>query len=453
MAKILLVDDEPTILTVLTNVLNETGTHEVLRASGGEQALEFLATQDIALMISDIRMSPMDGMTLLKSAREKHPALTVILITAFGSAQTAVDAQELGVFDYITKPFKIKDLLSAANAALEHSAAQLQGSAQSADTGLVFTEMVARSSSMLKLCEMIRRVGPTDTPVLIYGPKGSEKELVAQAIHMQSRRKDNVFLSLNCSLFPEPVLGSEIFGNARGAGPASDKNGILPSAEGGTVLLDNISEMPLSIQDALLTTLTEKTMRQVGGNQDVPIDVRLLFGSSVSLETRTKEGKFRDDLMHRVSMLPMEIQALAKRPEDIVPLAQYVLRTETPEGHEAPAIDQDASSILESYSWPGNFTELASLMKDAFSTAHAGNITKDSLPPEIKTSSAKSVNLKQTAPKAHPEQGRHLKTFIRHTEKKQLETVLEHTDGNREEAARMLGMSLTALDTKLDEED
>jgi two-component system response regulator PilR (NtrC family) len=239
--KILLVDDEPSILSVLSTLLKAEG-YEVTVASGGEDAKEELSQNDYDLMISDIRMSPVNGMDLLRKVHDERPGMSVIMLTAYGSVETAIDALKLGAFDYVTKPFKVDELLITVQRALEYNKAITENADLKAQLGTRYhlESIVAESASMQSVCDMIRRVAPTDTTILIYGDSGTGKELVAKAIHAYSRRKGKEFLAVNCAALPEPLLESEMFGHAKGSftGAAADKEGLFEAASGGTIFLD-----------------------------------------------------------------------------------------------------------------------------------------------------------------------------------------------------------------------
>ncbi|RKX30602.1 MAG: sigma-54-dependent Fis family transcriptional regulator, partial [Verrucomicrobia bacterium] len=339
MAKILLVDDEPSILSVLSTLLKAEG-HEVTPALGGEKGKELLAKEEFDLMISDIRMADMDGMQLLRLARKEQPQMAVIMITAYGSVETAVEAMKQGAFDYVTKPFKVDELLITVQRALEYATAVKENVDLKAklEARYRFENIVAESPAMRKVCEMIERVAHTDATVLIIGESGTGKELVAKAIHAHSKRKKNKFVPINCAALPEPLLESELFGHVKGAftGATANKEGLFEVANGGTLLLDEIGSMPLSIQGKLLRALQEKEIRRVGGTETIKVDVRVLAATNTPLEKLIEEGKFREDLYYRLSVIPIEIAPLRERPEDIMPLVYHVLRQEVGEGKPLP---------------------------------------------------------------------------------------------------------------------
>jgi DNA-binding NtrC family response regulator len=299
MAKILLVDDEASILSVLSVLLKAEG-YEVTPVDNGEKALELIKTTPFDLLISDIRMRPMDGIALLKAAREQRPTMSTLMITGYGTIETAVESLKYGAFDYITKPFKVDELLITVQRALEYN----RTINENIDLKAKLTEkyrlenIVAESHSMQNVCEMIERVASTDATVLIYGESGTGKELVAKAIHAYSNRKNKKFLPLNCAALPEPLLESELFGHVKGAftGASVDKTGLFEVANNGTLFLDEIDSMPLEIQAKLLRVLQDKQIRKVGGNEPITVDVRVLAATNTRLEQLIARGTFREDL-------------------------------------------------------------------------------------------------------------------------------------------------------------
>ena len=455
MARVLLIDDEPSILSVLSTLLKAEG-YDVVAASGGEEAQKLISDEEFDLMISDIRMSPINGMELLKQAHNEKPAMSVIMLTAYGSVETAIDALKLGAFDYVTKPFKVDELLITVQRALEYNKAITENADLKAQLGTRYhlESIVAESPPMQNVCDMIRRVGPTDTTILVYGESGTGKELVAKAIHAYSRRKEKQFLAVNCAALPEPLLESEMFGHEKGAftGAASDKEGLFEAASGGTILLDEIGSMPLSIQGKLLRVLQEKEVRRVGSNKNIPIDARVLAATNTPLEDLIKENTFREDLYYRLSVIPIEIKPLRDRREDILPLVYHVLRKETPQGQTPPNIDADASAVLESYSWPGNVRELENAVKHAMTFARDEKITREVLPPKIANTTVTAGSTSQGGADASPDRCKSLKAFLREQEKEYLQQILSNTGGDKEKAAKALKISLATLYRKLPEE-
>lgn len=457
--RILLVDDEPSILSVLSTLLKAEG-YDVTTAGGGEEAKELISDEQFDLMISDIRMSPVNGMVLLKKAHDERPGMAVIMLTAYGSVETAIEALKLGAFDYVTKPFKVDELLITVQRALEYNQAITENADLKAQLGTRYAldNIVAESPAMQNVCEMIKRVAPTDTTILINGSSGTGKELVAKAIHAYSRRKDKQFLAVNCAALPEPLLESEMFGHMKGAftGAATDKEGLFEAAGGGTIFLDEIGSMPLSIQGKLLRVLQEREVRRVGSNKNIAIDARVLAATNTALEDMIKDGDFREDLYYRLSVIPIELKPLRERTEDILPLVYHVMRKETPQGKQPPAIEPDASAVLEAYAWPGNVRELENAVKHAMTFAQGEKITRDLLPQKIASTSpaaTATASIGGAGSAVDADRCKSLKAFLREKEKDYLNQILVNTGGDKEKAAKALKISLATLYRKLPEDE
>jgi len=457
MARILLVDDEPSILSVLSTLLKAEG-YEVVSALGGEKARDFLRNERFDLMVSDIRMSPINGMDLLRQAHDEHPGMPVIMLTAYGSVETAIEALKLGAFDYVTKPFKVDELLITVQRALDYSSALNENADLKAQLGTRYRleNIVAESQAMQNVCDMIKRVAPTDATVLIYGESGTGKELVAKAIHASSNRKEKKFLAVNCAALPEPLLESEMFGHVKGAftGATANKEGLFEAAKGGTIFLDEIGSMPLSIQGKLLRVLQEKEVRRVGSNDTIATDARVIAATNTRLETLLKDGQFREDLYYRLSVIPIEVRPLRERSEDILPLVYHVMKSETPAGTVSPTISPEVVAILETYSWPGNVRELENAIRHAMTFAKDSLITTDVLPPKIRQamSGMPPPPAAGTAEAIDPERCKSLKAFLRTKEKEYLQQILSFTGGDKEKAAKALDISLATLYRKLPDE-
>ncbi len=453
MARILLVDDEPRMLSLLNSLLKAEG-YDVTSAQDGSKVPELINTEVFDLMISDIRMTPIDGMELLKIARAARPTMPVIILTAYGTVETAIEAMKLGTFDYVTKPFKMDELLITIQRALEYSRALSENLELKEELvgRYKFENIVAESGAMRNVCEMIKRVAPADTTVLVTGESGTGKELVARAIHIHSKRKDKRFVAVNCAALPEALLESEMFGHMKGAftGASANKDGLFETADGGTLFLDEISSMPLSIQGKLLRMLQEKEIRRVGGNANIPVDVRVIAATNTSLEQMIKQGTFREDLYYRLSVIPIDIRPLRERQEDILPLVYHVLRHEVGEGHELPKLTPEVKDMFERYPWPGNVRELENAVKHAITFSQDGRITPDVLPPRILSSVKVGADRPVVSDgTTDPYRYKSLKAFIRDREKEYLDQVLAMTNGDKEMAAKALRISLATLYRKL----
>lgn len=455
MSRILLVDDEPSILSVLSTLLKAEG-YDVVPIGDPTQAMDRLEKEDFDLLITDIRMTPITGMDLLRHAHEKKPMMSVLIMTAFGSVDTAVEALKMGAFDYITKPFKVDELLITVQRALEYHRTVQENVDLKTRLGAKykFENIVAESDSMRRVCEMIERVAPTDTTVLITGESGTGKELVAKAIHAHSRRKDRKFLAINCAALPETLLESEMFGYVKGAftGATANKEGLFEAAQGGTLFLDEIGSMPLSLQGKFLRALQEKEVRRVGGNETIPVDVRVLAATNVPLEELMTKGQFREDLYYRISVINITLKPLRERPEDIFPLINYIIQREYGD-RTPPAITPEARQILEAYHWPGNVRELENAIKHALTFSTENKIIKEVLPARI-VNSVQHQQLGQSSFSPLDQyKGKSLKAFLREKEKEYLQFVLSQTQGDKEKAAKELKISLATLYRKLPEPD
>lgn len=453
MSRILLVDDEPSILSVLTTLLKAEG-HDVITSRGGDIAQDMIRKEVYDLMITDIRMSPVDGMQLLKQSRRERAGAAVIMLTAYGSVETAVEAMKEGAFDYVTKPFKVDELLITVKRALEYIniVAENVSLKQQLESRYQFENIVADSPAMRSVCEMIERVAPTDTTVLVLGESGTGKELVAKAIHAYSLRKTKTFVPINCAAMPEALLESELFGHVKGAftGATSNKEGLFEAANGGTIFLDEVGSMPLALQGKLLRVLQEREIRPVGGIQTTSVDVRVLAATNDDLEEKIKNNEFREDLFYRLSVIPITISPLRERREDILPLAYHIIRSTVGENGTPPEMDAESQLVLERYAWPGNVRELENAVRHAMTFGSDGRITRAELPARIVESISEGDLSGDLAGIVNDEyRGKSLKAFLRQKEKEYLEMVLEMMDGDKEAAAKSLKISLATLYRKL----
>jgi DNA-binding NtrC family response regulator len=452
MPRILIVDDEPTILNLLNKILIGQG-YDATPASNGEKALQLLQTEKFDLMISDINMTPINGMELLRKASESWPDMGVIMLTAYGTVATAVEAMKEGAFDYITKPFKLDELVLTVQRALEYHNAITEN--KDLKARLEYKEqlggIVAESPGMRKVCGMVERVAPTSTTVLIYGESGTGKELVARALHHYSPRKDSTFMAVNCAALPAALMESEMFGHVKGAftGAASTKAGLFETTHGGTLFLDEISSMPLDIQAKLLRVLQDKKIRKVGGSDHTEVDVRIIAASNEKLETLIEQGKFREDLYYRLSVISIDIPPLRNRPEDILPLIDHIMRRELGPDAELPLIDHETQSILDNYNWPGNVRELENAIQHALTFKQQGSINKDTLPAKIVNTVEEGLKSGVITNRHEQFKGKSLKTFLHDKEKEFLQRTIESVNGDKEKAANELGISLATLYRKL----
>ena len=459
MARILVVDDEPAILSVLTALLKKEG-HSPVPATNGQVALDLVkAGERFDLLLTDIRMSPVNGLELLDAMRRQSPDTPVILLTGCASVKTAVDAIKGGAFDYITKPFRMDELMIVVRRALEFHAvvAENRGLREklSVEARFRLDNIVAESAPMRRVCDMVERIAPTDSTVLLIGESGTGKDVIARAIHSNSNRRAARYVPVNCAAMPEPLLESEMFGHVKGAftGATSDKQGLFEAASGGTIFLDEIGAMPLSIQAKFLRVLQDKRIRKVGGTDDFPVDVRVIAATNDPLEKKIAERLFREDLYYRISVIPIKIPPLRERKEDVIPLVSCFLRRERPAGSPVPKIEPAVEHGMQLYDWPGNVRELENAVRHALAFMRGDTIAFDDLPARIVD--AVMPAMKDGIANAPPDafRGESLKGFLRSREKDYIKRVVDSMGGDKEKAAVALQISLTTLYRKLGGED
>ncbi len=408
MAKILIVDDEPKVLKLLETLLRVDGQDPVT-ANDGPAALKLLSEQSFDLMISDIRMTPMDGMELFRNVHEKWPHLPVILLTAYGAIETAQSAMQNGVFDYLTKPFKVDELIRTVKLALSESQkkAELAGLRNAVSLPGMFAAIVAESEAMRRVCEQLRRVAPTDASVLMTGESGTGKEMMAKVLHDNSRRRENPFRPINCAALTATELEVELFGLANTPG----RPGLFATAQGGTLFLDEIGHVTMAIQEKLLGVLRDRQMFPGGSKTAVPVNVRVLAASDVSLEERVRQCLFSQDLYLRLAVIELIIPPLRERTEDILPMVQHFLRHGKKADEACSRIPPAVANVLTQYPWPGNVRELGNAIRHALAFMPDNEITMDSLPPRI---TANAITDAAAALTASAASGRHnfLRAFL-----------------------------------------
>ncbi len=450
--RILVVDDEVSIVEVLKALLRREG-YDVTTANDGEEALQVLREEKFNLLITDIRMKRMDGVTLLRMALEMQEHLAVIVVTAYATVDTAVTAMRAGAFDYVCKPFKIDELLLTVQRALTYEQALQENEIlkENLRSSYHFDNLVGDSSSMLKIYGMIEKVARTDSTVLILGESGTGKELVARALHNSSRRREKPFVAINCAALPETLLESELFGYIKGAftGANKFKKGLFESAHGGTLLLDEVGTIPLEMQSKLLRVLEEREIRPVGSTKNIPIDVRILAATNDSLEQRLATNEFREDLYYRLSVIPIELPPLRERKSDVPLLVRHFLRRVKEQEGQEFSIDSISMRVLEAYSWPGNVRELENVINRAVALCENGHITLLDLPDNLQAFAGEHDFSEPVDHDAERMRGISLKAFLRAKEKDYIEYVLEQCEGDKEASARALGISLATFYRKL----
>jgi two-component system response regulator HydG len=387
MPEILLVDDDPGFRRGLALLLGQE-EYAVTEAAGGSEALGLLAERAFDLALVDLRMAPLGGMDVLRGLKRAAPLTEVILLTAYGSIEGAVEAMKLGAFDFVTKPVRRDELLPRLRAGLlkgqrNREAGVLVGGV---GPGFGLDHIVGQSSAIAAVRDRIQQVAPLPTTVLITGESGTGKELAARAIHACSRRANRPFVSVNCAALPEALLESEIFGHARGAftGAVASRKGLLEEADGGTFLLDEIALAPLSFQAKLLRVLEDRAIRRVGENRVVRVDVRFLAATNRDLEAAVTEGGFREDLYYRLNVVRLHLPPLRERREDIPVLARHFLEREARRlGRQVDGFSREALAALAGYPYPGNVRELANLVEELVAFSNGSQIELAHLPPKV----------------------------------------------------------------------
>ena len=433
--KILIVDDEEHFLLLLSNILIEEG-YVVKAADRGERALQILENFNADMVITDLKMPDMDGIQLMSIAGAKYPDADFIVITAFATVESAVDAMKKGAADYITKPLKDLDELRITVARIFEKRKLLQENItlkNEQTDSLPPVELIF--SGIDKVYEEVKAVSPADTTVILYGETGTGKSLIARIIHMMSRRK-GLFVTVNCAAIPGTLLESEFFGHEKGAftGAVSSKKGKFELASDGTIFLDEVSEMTVDLQAKLLRVLQEKCFERLGGLESITVDTRVIAATNRNLKKLVGEGSFREDLYYRLNVFPVSIPPLRERKEAIPVLVEYLAdRLSRKLGKHVKSISEDAMKRLVSYLWPGNIRELENTIERAMILSKS-NILEIQLPAIEVKAEVENLNMKSI-------------------EKKAIEDALKRANGNRRSASEILGISLRALQYKIKEYD
>ena len=443
--RILIVDDDPVTCELLCEVFEREG-FAARSEQSGEAALATLNGQSPDVILSDIRMKTrVDGLALLDRVRRELPSTPVVLMTAFGSIDTAVRAVKEGAFDYVSKPFDLDTMVATVRRAL---AARSQESAsegeEEADEPELSPRLVGRTPAMLEIYKLVARVSDSSSAVLVTGESGTGKELIARAVHTHGRRHAAPFVAVNCGALTETLLESELFGHVRGSftGAVANKKGLFEQAGEGTVFLDEISETSPALQVKLLRVLQEREVVPVGGSAPVKVGARIIAAGNADLERLCDEGAFRRDLLYRLNVIQIHVPPLRERREDIPLLVAHLLRKHTPEGETPPTVEEGAMSYLVSYFWPGNVRELENVIERAITLRQGGRISSEDLPPKVLSGEAAEAGTQPSDDLAGLFVG--LPT-IDEVERRYLLLVLEATGGNRTRAAEILGINRRTL--------
>ena len=441
---LLIVDDERELRSLLCDDLGRRGWL-VAEAAGGREALDHLGDHDADVVLTDMNMPGMGGLELCRQIAQKRPDIPTIVLTAFGSLETAVGAIRAGAFDFVTKPVDTDLLVISLERALKFRRLQdqirvLQSGEGQEDEGL----LIGSSPVMQELRHQIKRIAATDASVMIHGESGTGKELVARSLHQLSDRRDRPFVAVNCAALPENLLESELFGHRKGAftGAQNDRRGLLLEASGGTLLLDEIGEMPLALQPKLLRALEERRVRPVGGTSELPFDVRIISATHKDLESETEEGRFREDLFYRLNVIQLAVPPLRSRGTDVLVLAEHFLQKFAgATAKKVVGLAQPTAERLLNYNWPGNVRELRNAMERGVALTRFNHLGTDDLPPRIREHKATRLVVEGEDPREL--------VPLEEIERRYILHVLKASDNNRTTASRILGLDRKTLYRKL----
>jgi DNA-binding NtrC family response regulator len=432
--KILVVDNDAEMVTLLQRHLEHEGW-SVVAVTSGPEGLACLQRDDFAVILTDLVMDEVDGLTILGEAQRVQPGARVLLMTAFGSLETAIEAIRRGAYDYLTKPFKLAEATLAVRRALEDQRLREENRRLRAEVEqrYGFETLLGRSPAMQTVFEQIRSVAESDATMLLLGKTGTGKELVARAIHWNSPRRDRAFVAVNCGAIPETLLESELFGHEKGAFTGADRKrrGLFAEANGGTLFLDEIADMPLALQAKLLRALQDKVIRPVGGSEEVQLDLRVISATNRELPGLVRDGRFREDLYYRLAVIPIRLPSLRERTEDIPLLAQHFLeRVAARTGRRFDGFTDDAMEWLLKHRWPGNVRELENVVERAATLARGLLVTLADLSTEFVSPQGTELALRPTLDELQSQ-------YIRR--------VLAETKGDKAAAAKILGISVRTL--------
>jgi two-component system response regulator AtoC len=447
---VLVVDDEESMRHLLTVILSDRG-YDVRAVGNGEDALRELAAREYDLVLSDVRMPRMDGLALVKKALELHPAITFIVMSAYGTHDTAIEAMKAGAYDYVSKPFKPDEVLLVLRKAEERLRLSRENRRLRSElsAGFRLDNFVGGSPPVEELLRQVRKVAPTKATVLVTGESGTGKELVARAIHDLSPRSAMPFVAVNCGAIPAELIESEVFGHVRGAftDASRDKKGLAAEADGGTLFLDEIGELPLQLQVKLLRFLEDGQVRRVGDTRSDRVDVRLVAATARDLPRATKEGLFREDLFYRLNVVNLRLPSLRERPEDVPALVEHFLAKHRRLRPDAPlrGVTPEALELLRAYRWPGNVRELEHAIERAVVLADGPTVEESDLPDDVRAGPGRAAPV--------PPMGADLsvKRAFRALEQQLIREALDRTGGNRTRAADLLDLSYRALLYKIKE--
>ncbi len=446
-SRILVVDDEESIREFLEIMLKKEG-YEVTTAEDGLRAKDILSKKSFDMVISDMQMPNVTGIELLKHVKESYPDVVFMMITAFGTTETAVDAMKMGAYDYVTKPFKIDEVrLNISNALRSKN---LETEVRVLKKELVkeysFQNMIGNSAAMHTIFDLVKRVSQAPTNVLVTGESGTGKEVVAKAIHYNGPLKDKPFVTINCGAIPENLMESEMFGHKKGSftGAIADKVGLFEVADSGTLFLDEVGELPLSIQVKLLRAIQERIIRRVGATDDMKVEVRIIAATNRNLEDMVSKGSFRQDLFYRLNVINIRTPALRERSDDIPLLANFFLRKYNEKLNKAiSTISTEAMDILKKYNYPGNVRELENMIERTVALEAGSTILPESLPPMVNTTSGRKMASSNEIEIG--DEGLDLDKVMGQIEKELLVKAIHSAGGIKKKAAKLLHISFRSM--------
>lgn len=445
--RILVVDDEESIREFLEIMLKKEG-YEVTCAEDGAKAKDLLQKRSFDMVISDLQMPNMTGIELLRHVKETYPDLVFMLITAFGTTESAVEAMKMGAYDYLTKPFKIDEVRINIQNALRTKSLEVENRVLKKELTkeYSFQNLVGNSESMHRIYDMVKRVSQTPTNVLITGESGTGKEVIAKAVHYNGPLKDKPFVTINCGAIPEQLMESEMFGHKKGSftGAVADKSGLFEVADSGTLFLDEVGELPLTIQVKLLRAIQERVIRRVGATEDIKVDVRICAATNRDLEQMVKEGTFRQDLFYRLNVINIKAPALRERKDDVPLLANHFLKKYNERlGKNISAISAEAMEMLKKYEYPGNVRELENIVERTVALEGGATILPESLPPFVNTPSGRKMASSHEIEIG--DDGVDLDKVMGQIEKELLVKAIHASGGVKKKAAKLLHITFRSM--------
>ncbi len=447
--KVLVVDDDLSLRQFLSNMLRRAG-YAVRTVPGGVEALTSMQQDAADVVVTDLSMEGMDGMEVLRRVKAGWPGTEVVMITAYATTENAVTAMKEGAYDYVVKPFNVDELKLILTKAFEKRAIHAENLQlkEALKDRFGYGNLVGRSDAMQAIYDLMDRVKDTPVSVLLTGESGTGKELVARAIHYEGERRGRPFRSINCGAIPDNLIESELFGYRKGAftGAVRDHDGLFASAEGGTLLLDEIGEMPLATQVKVLRVLQERKVRAIGGVEERPVDVRIIAATNRNLGAEVRGGRFREDLYYRLKVVSIELPPLRDRLSDLPLLTQHFLEHYGQEfGRPGMSLSTEARRMLASHAWPGNVRELENVIQRGVALSRSAEIGVDSLPPDIAvTARARAALLTRVGP-----EGADLEGLVERYERQLIESALTQALGVKKEAAKLLGITFRSLRYRL----